>query len=259
MKTNNKVADEEKVAIKRRILRADLGKDIVEQVEDEVASESSLQLYIDNKPFAFFTYSPSKIKELVVGNLLTQGMISRPEEVKHMQIQKGKVKVELQRETGVRPRIAEKAKKPEVRRDFVISSETILNAVKVLDAKAVVFKRTGGTHAAALLDGKGEVLVFSEDIGRHNAADKVVGEAALKRIDLRRVLLALTGRLSSEIVMKAAKVGVPVVVSLGPPTDKGIKVAERNGLTLIGFARNKRFNVYTHPERIRKPNDSQKA
>jgi FdhD protein len=259
MKANNKVADEEKITMKRGILRVDLGKDTIEQVEDEVASETSLQLYIDNKPFTAFTCSPNKIKELVIGNLLTQGMISRPEEVKHLQIRKGKVKVRLQQETDVHSRIAEKAKKREATRDFVTSPETILNAVKVLDTKAVVFKRTGGTHAATLLDDKGEVLVSSEDIGRHNAVDKVIGEAALKRIDLRRVLLASTGRLSSEIVTKAAKVGVPVIVSLGPPTDRGVKVAERNGLTLIGFARDKRFNLYTHPGRLRKPAGSRKA
>jgi FdhD protein len=122
----------------------------------------------------------------------------------------------------------------------------------MLDSKAAVFKRTGGTHAAALLDSKGEVLAFSEDIGRHNAVDKVIGEASLKRISLEQTILASTGRLSAEIVCKAVNVSIPVVVSLASSTDKGIEVAEKRGLTLIGFVRGERFNVYSHPERIKK-------
>jgi len=252
MNANNNVVDEEKVTMKRQILRVDLGKDIFENINDEVALETSLQLYVNNKPFTIFTCSPTKTKELVIGNLLTQGIISKSEEIKHLQIQKGKAKVKLQQKTGFHPYTKEKAKKLKASQDLILNPETVLNAVKTLDTKAVVFKRTGGTHAAALLDGKGEVLAFSEDIGRHNAVDKVIGEAALKRIDLKRTWLASTGRLSSEIVTKAANVSVPVVVSVASPTNKGIEAAEKMGLTLIGFARGRRFNLYTHPERIRK-------
>ena len=252
MNANNNVVDEEKVAMKRGILRVDLGKDIFENINDEVASETSLQLYINNKLFTAFICSPTKTKELVVGNLLTQGIISKPEEIKHLQIQKGKAKVKLQYETDFHQYAKEKTQRTKASQDLTLNPEIVLNAAKMLDTKAVVFKRTGGTHAAALLDGKGEVLAFSEDIGRHNAVDKVIGEAALKRIDLRRTWLASTGRLSSEIVTKAANVNVPVIVSLASPTDKGIEAAEKMGLTIIGFARGRRFNLYTHPERIKK-------
>jgi len=92
-------------------------------------------------------------------------------------------------------------------------------------------------------------LAFSEDIGRHNAIDKVVGRAALRGVNFRRPLLASTGRLAAEMVVKAANVGIPVIVSLAAPTDKGMNVAEMVGLTLIGFVRGKRFNIYTYPER----------
>jgi len=246
-----KIADDEKATVKKLVKRVDLGKGTVEQVEDEVVSEKSICLYVDNKPFTTFTCSPTKTKELVIGNLLTQGIISRLEEIKHLQIQKGKVNVKLQRDIKTLPRILRKPEKKEASQDFILNPETILNAAKVLDVKAAIFRRTGGTHAAALLDVKGEVLVFSEDISRHNAVDKVIGEAALKRINLAKTLLASTGRVSSEIVTKAANANIPAIVSLASPTDKGIDAAERTGLTLIGFARDRRFNVYAHPERIR--------
>lgn len=246
-----KIADNEKATVKKAIKRVDLRKGIVEQVEDEVVSEKSIWLYIDNKPFATFTCSPTKTKELMIGNLLTQGIISKLEEIKQIQIQKGKVNVKLQRDIKAPPYILRKSRKKEAFQDFILDPEIILIVVKVLDAKATIFRRTGGTHAAALLDVKGEVLAFSEDIYRHNAVDKVIGEAALKRINLRKTLLASTGRMSSEIVMKAANANISAIVSLASPTDKGIDTAERTGLTLIGFARDRRFNIYAHPERIR--------
>jgi len=93
-------------------------------------------------------------------------------------------------------------------------------------------------------------LEFSEDIGRHNALDKVIGKATLEGVEFTRTLLASTGRLTSEMVIKAASAGIPVIVSMAAPTDKGIKIAEITGLTLIGFARGRRFNIYTNPERI---------
>jgi FdhD protein len=258
-KVKRKVTREENVTIKRGILKVNLEKDIIEHVEDEVASEQYLKLNVNNKPFATFICSPTKTKELVVGNLLTQGIISRPEEIKRLQIQKEKANVRLERETMVHLHVKKKTKRPEASQDFIINPEIILNVVSVLDMKAVVYRKTGGTHAAALLNDKGDVLVFSEDISRHNAVDKVIGEAILKHLNLKNTILASTGRLSSEIVMKAAKVGIQVIVSVASPTDKGIDVAEREGLTLIGFARGKRYNIYTHPKRIGKPSGSSKS
>jgi len=246
-----KIANDEKVTVKKAIRRFDLGKGVAKQLEDEVVSEKSIWLYIDNKPFATFTCSPTKTEELVIGNLLTRGIISRPEEIERLQIQKGKVNVKLQRDIKAPPRILRKSEKKEASQDLILNPETILNIAKELDAKSPIFRRTGGTHAAALFDVKGEVLVFSEDIDRRNAVDKVIGEAALKLIDLGKTLLAFTGRVSSEIVLKAANANIQAVVSLASPTDKGIDAAERTGLTLIGFARDKRFNVYAHSERIR--------
>jgi FdhD protein len=240
-----------KVTIKHGIIRADLGKRLFEHVQDEVVTEKIIRLYVNNKPSTVFTCSPSKTEELIFGHLLTQGVINNPEEILQLRFEKEKAIVTLIHENVIRTKKEEKAKKPKKFQNLVLNPETVLNATKILDSKAAVFKRTGGTHAAALLDSKGEILVFSEDIGRHNTIDKVIGEAALKRINLEQTILASTGRLSSEIVSKAANVDVPVVVSLASSTDKGIEVAEKRGLTLIGFVRGRRFNVYSHSERIK--------
>jgi FdhD protein len=115
---------------------------------------------------------------------------------------------------------------------------------------AETFRRTGGTHAAAICGIDGSFLTFAEDVGRHNAVDKVIGMAALNDIDFGRCFLALSGRLSSEIVLKAARVGLPIVASLAAAIDSGIKIADEVNLTLVGFVRGKHMNVYSSPERI---------
>jgi FdhD protein len=96
----------------------------------------------------------------------------------------------------------------------------------------------------------GDPLFFGEDVGRHNAVDKVVGAGVLEGLDFGGCVLVSSGRLSGEIVLKAARVGVPVVVSVAGPLESGVRIAEAAGITLVGFVRGRRLNVYTHGERI---------
>ena len=93
-------------------------------------------------------------------------------------------------------------------------------------------------------------MVVAEDVGRHNALDKAVGWCALREIPLEDKILVLSGRISYEMALKAIRVGIPIVVSLAAPTSLGLRIAEKAGLTVIGFSDGKRFNVYTHPRRI---------
>jgi formate dehydrogenase accessory protein FdhD len=131
-----------------------------------------------------------------------------------------------------------------------VKVEVILNSVHSLNSIAETFRKTGGVHAAAIFNDHGNLLAFAEDVGRHNAVDKVIGIAALNKTDFDECFLALSGRLTGDIVLKAARVGIPIIASLAAAIDSGIALAEDADLTLIGFVRGKRMNIYNFPERI---------
>ena len=248
------------------ILRFNRGDFII--LKDAIAIEEETNLYVNGGLYATFHHSPSQVKELVIGFLLTEGIIDELEDVCKMEFSGKNVYVELCGKKSFKVsekrrlitafcsgsqlpphmlKVAQKLRSNKIE----FSVEVILKAIDILNSKASIFKASGGTHAAALIDENGEVMAFAEDIGRHNAVDKVVGEAEIRGVDFNRVLLASTGRLTSEIVIKAIKMGIPILASMSAPTDIGVKVAEAFGLTLIGFARGKRFNIYTSPNRIK--------
>lgn len=128
--------------------------------------------------------------------------------------------------------------------------EDLLGFVALLDEKAETYKLTGGVHEAALAHKEGFVTSY-EDIGRHNALDRILGFTFLNSIDTSDKAIILSGRIASEMLTKAARIGVPVVVSRAAPTCLSIDLAEQLGITIVGFARGNSLNVYTHPGRIR--------
>lgn len=129
-------------------------------------------------------------------------------------------------------------------------SEVLLGTMRSWERQTPLFAATGGAHAAALMDADGRVVATFEDIGRHNAVDKVIGFCLLGGIPTSGLVLLTTGRLSSEMIVKAVRAGIPIVASRSAPTTLACEFAERLGVTLIGFARGARLNVYAHPERL---------
>ncbi len=119
-----------------------------------------------------------------------------------------------------------------------------------MQERAELFKLTGGAHSCALADKQGSIILFTEDISRYNTIDKILGEAFLKNIFREDKIILTSCRITLDILIKIAFGRVPIIISRAAPTDQAIDLAQRIGITLVGFVRGERMNIYTHPERI---------
>ena len=254
---------------------------------DEIAAEEPLQLLLDGEPLSVIMRTPGNDIELALGLLHAERVITSLSDVASLRIsaeahehedripvasdllESNAVDVHLRNAAARRPR-----------RSFLSSSacgvcgattmedlthdHAPLTAGPFVDASVLppladrlreqqrLFERTGGLHAAGLFTTDGMLVTLREDIGRHNAVDKVVGRAVLDGgVPLARSLLAVSGRAGYELVQKAVAAGIPMLVAVGAPSTLAVATAVRFGLTLVGFLRGDRFNVYSAPERVR--------
>ena len=137
----------------------------------------------------------------------------------------------------------------------IVPSDIFLPLPENLRSAQTVFEDTGGIHAAGLFDSKGKLLFLQEDVGRHNALDKVLGEALQKKlIPLRDHILLVSGRISFELVQKALMAGIPIMAAVGAPSSLAVQMAEEYGMTIIGFLRDGKFNIYCGGERVEMQN-----
>ena len=138
--------------------------------------------------------------------------------------------------------------------DFFVSKNVIIQIPELLIHQQDLFKHTGGIHAAALFNKEGMLLESREDVGRHNALDKLIGAYFLKSTDGQIIpkesILLLSGRASFELLQKSAMAGISIICAVGAPSSLAVETAKRFGITLIGFLRNNRFNIYSNPQRI---------
>lgn len=135
--------------------------------------------------------------------------------------------------------------------DFVIESELIHELPAKLIEKQSVFEQTGGLHASALFDRQGNLDILREDVGRHNALDKIIGAKFLEnKTPLNNKILLLSGRISFELVQKTLMAGIPIIVAVGSPSSLAVELAEEFNITIVGFVRDERFNIYTGKDRV---------
>jgi FdhD protein len=235
-------------------------------LEDEVAVEEPLEIRVDGAPLAVTMRTPGHDEELALGFLYGEGLIDGPREAAppaDLAANTIEVAGPLLRAPDARSfftssscgvcgkgALEEVAVHAEPLADGPVLARSLLAALPDR-LRQPTFARTGGLHATGLFDAGGELLCVREDVGRHNAMDKVVGWALReRRVPLHPNVLCVSGRLSFELVQKAAVAGAPVLVGVGAPTSLAVTLADDRGLTLCGFARGGRVNVYTRPERV---------
>ena len=255
---------------------------------DAVVTEEPLQLLLDGKPLAVVMRTPGADIELAMGLLFAEGIIRSPRDVRGLRISaeagetEARINVEsvLVESNQVDVHLAAKPRRrPErsmlassacgvcgtqmiedLRHDLAVLPPGLIadpamlpGLVDRLRSGQGMFDRTGGLHAAGLFDAKGEVVAVREDVGRHNAVDKVVGRMFLDgRLPAAEMLLVVSGRAGYEIVQKSIGAGIPVLAAVGAPSSLAVALAREFNQTLVGFLRGERFNVYSGAERLTK-------
>ncbi len=234
---------------------------------DFVAVEEPLNIRVcfeKCEDFAIIMRTPGDDKELSLGFLYSEGVINSIHDVESIeQVKNNAVEVRLSKPVKVRIRdlivnsscgVCGRAflyTLNILKSDLKVKKELIFSFPEKLREKQSVFNISGGLHATALFDPHGELLLIYEDVGRHNAVDKLVGKLLLEdKVPASNYIMQVSGRLGYEIVSKGIKAGIPIVCGISAPTSLAIEIAEEAGLTLIGFLRGKSFNIYTHDERI---------
>jgi len=253
---------------------------------DAVVTEEPLQLMLQGKPLSVVMRTPGNDLELSLGLLFSEGILRAPEEVSvvHISAEAGetetgiRVEADLVESNQVDVHLADAPRrKPErsmlsssacgvcgtvliedLRRDLaalpggpVVDPSLLPGLVDILREGQGVFDRTGGLHAAGLFNTTGKLLCVREDVGRHNAVDKVVGRALLDgNLPASTSVLVVSGRAGYEIVQKSISAGIPVLAAVGAPSSLAVALAREFNQTLVGFLRGDRFNVYAAPERL---------
>jgi len=231
-----------------------------ERRDDAVALDVPVCLFVNGALYRTLIASPGMLEELAVGHLYTEGVVHSLENIVELAVKPSRVDITLDREIdpsetmmttyrlittacGAAPRDSGTTVQRVTRLE--VDPSLIRALVQKLNDRSQVFKATGGTHSALLHSDSMDV--FSEDVGRHNALDKVIGAGLMNGVDFSGCVLGSSGRLAGEMVLKAARAGIPVVFSVSAPLLSGIRVAEEAGVTLIGFVRGNRMNFYTSP------------
>ena len=256
------------------VLRAEAGR--ATSAIDRVAQEAALEVRLHGEPFSVIMRTPGSDRDLAAGFLFTEGVVANSSDIVRIDddggsnvvnvtlapqravmlpdVLGGRRQVTMNSSCGMCGRrtlesLAVDA--PPLASRWTVPAETILQMPDRLREAQQAFAETGGLHAAGIFDTSGRLQDSAEDVGRHNAVDKLLGRVLMaQRLPLHDSLLFVSGRSSFEIVQKAFLGGLPLVAAVSAPSSLAIDLAQRTGITLLGFVRGDRFNLYAHPERV---------
>ena len=240
------------------------------EIQEVVTREFSLTIVLNHHEIVTLLCTPKDLKWLAAGYLASEGLIQDKAQIKKITLNesKGVIHVETKGRKmadaepltkkliassggrGVTARdLSDALPRAKITSQMNIASNDVFNMLRDFQGRSDVFKATGGVHSAALCD-TNSILLFTEDIGRHNAIDEIFGSCLLEDIPLNERGIITSGRVSSEILLKVAKRNIPVLISKSAPTDVAVKLAENWGITLIGFVRGTKMNVYAGSWRV---------
>lgn len=248
--------------------------------QEYTAVEAPLELRLNGRSHTILMITPDLVEELARGYCLSQGVVERPDQVLGVRLGQGRLPglgLALWADVSLDPEIARRARvrrmapaatscglcglqslddlcgevQPVPETDLAVECEALHRLLAAMEKGQTVFPRTGGAHAVALGNARGELLAMAEDVGRHNALDKALGLALKAGLDPRGCLAVLSGRISYEMALKAAWAGLPLLASVSAPTSLGVALLTRLGLTGVGFVRGQRLTVYSHAWRLR--------
>ncbi|HEY78029.1 MAG TPA: formate dehydrogenase accessory sulfurtransferase FdhD [Dehalococcoidia bacterium] len=231
----------------------------VTKAKEKIVTELGLSIIINGKHFTTAMITPMMEKEFVIGHLFGQGIIENIDNIASITVKDNIAEVTL-------PRKEVKAKwSSEIHSDFKVSREDIFNGVNAI-LKSKIYAETEAIHSAGLFKRGAEPVCIAEDVGRHNALDKVIGHALINKIDFKNTFAASTGRMVSDMVSKICRANIPIVATKTAVTKLGVEIGERCGLTIVGFVRDigtkvtkdngvriaieRGMKIYTSPQRI---------
>lgn len=237
-----------------------------EILEDSIVEEYPFTIFLNDKELLTLLCTKKSLEYLVVGFLISEGIIEKKEDIIKMKIdkEKGVAYIETSKDKSLVEKlygkrtltsgcgkgtvfynVVDSFKSKKVKGDFKLELENIPNIMREFNRHSQMFLETGGVHSCALSDGE-KNIISADDIGRHNALDKIIGEAICKHVDLSDKIVLTTGRISSEIMIKIAKRGIPAIISKSAPTKLAVDIAKDLNITVIGFARGIKMNIYTN-------------
>ena len=242
--------------------------------ESQIIEEIEINVYVNNRYIHTLTCSPWNIKELVVGYLFYKNVIKCKQDLVAVHIDERLGIAEISLRSGSikqgldnllvfsdtermathdiakkRPNYLDARGLPFISSSLRITAQQLNDLTSTLENHSPLFKKTGGVHSALLINDK-NVLASFEDIGRHSAVDKLAGWCLLNSVNARDKVLLFSGRVPYEIITKTIRLGCPIIISPGAPTQLSIELAAKHGVSIIGFAKNGQFNVYTHAGRV---------